>query len=379
MLYCRVQEKAALFYSSGIDMKSIAGLQNSGMPLFRHTGRAHIRLTEKQAKVRDTLKYKIDSGAYKLEDVKCPCGAGDDVVVAETDRYGLNLNAVICKECGLLRINPVLDNGSMNEFYRREYRDLYMGVDYGDMDNYFFDMVRRGGGILALIKAKAPRTDFQKLAVLEIGCSAGGALIPFLEAGSAVRGFDYDERYIEYGNSRNTGLNLCHGGMETLEREDKQYDLILLNHVLEHLSSPVCAVELIRKRLKTGGMLYLSVPGFKNPAYYHSPTKSFLGSLHIGHLFYFSKLSLTRLLKGFEILYIDDDIRTVCRRKEAHDDSLSLPASEYHANLEFMVKYEKSLAWKAKRLKIILGNFRWFIKLILPVSVVRLITSTHED
>ena len=88
-------------------------------------------------------------------------------------------------------------------------------------------------------------------------------MVPFLEAGATVKGYDYDRRYLDYGNSRNPALNLCFGGLEDLKAEDKKYDLIIINHVLEHLSSPEATLEQVKGNLKPDGILYIGLPGLK--------------------------------------------------------------------------------------------------------------------
>lgn len=336
---------------------------DAGPPIFRHTGRAHIRLGKGQKAVRDALIGKLDQGIYRLEEVKCLCGMTEDVVISETDRYGLPLKTVICTYCGLLRTNPRLDAGSLDGFYANEYRDLYMGADYGDMDSYFLDMAARGREALDLIRKTAPWVDLKKADVLEVGCSAGGVLFPFLEAGARVKGFDHDRRYLDYGNKREPALNLLPGGVETLEKEDCKYDIILINHVMEHLADPAGAASAARKRLKPGGLCYVSVPGLKNPAYYNSPVKSFLGSLHIGHLWHFSRLTLRRLLKDFDMLYIDDEVRAVCALSRAGRVEKDFP-SEYASNMEFIRDYENAFAWKLRRARNVIRNIRHLIKLV---------------
>lgn len=338
---------------------------------FKYTKKVHLKLTKEQILIRNRIQEKIDKAIYKLKYVPCLCGEKDNVVISETDRYGLKLNTVICKKCGLLRTNPRLDKDSLSEFYKKEYRDLYMESKNVE-EEYFKNMVQRGREILGLIKKYCKETEFSDTRVIEIGCSAGGILVPFLETGAIVKGYDYDQRYLDYGNKHNPDMNLCFGGLESLESEGKKYDLIIINHVLEHLSDPKEAINLIKKSLKESGLLYIGVPGLKNPEYYYSPTKSFLGSLHIGHLFHFSRLSLIRLLKDFELLYIDDEIRAVCRLKNGLSNSDENLISEYNANLEFIEKYEKSFGWKFKRMKNILKNPH-LIKLILPPSVIKLI------
>lgn len=344
---------------------------------YKYQQRSHIKLNREQKLVRNGIQKKIDGGIYRLEETNCLCGSKGEVIISETDRYGLSLNTVICKKCGLLRTNPRLDKNSLTEFYIKEYRDLYMESKEVE-EGYFKNMIVRGREIIDLIRRYCKGIEFKNMDVLEIGCSAGGILIPFLEAGATVKGYDYDQRYLDYGHRFNQGLNLCFGGFENLETENKRYDLIIINHVLEHLLNPETALGLIKGNLKENGILYIGVPGLKNPEYYYSPTKSFMGSLHIGHIFHFTEASLIRLLKTFEVLYIDSKIRAIFKNNNKGPDLNLKLESEFSSNLEFIKKYEKSLTWKIKRLKIILENLSFFLRLILPLPVFNFLQTIYR-
>lgn len=118
---------------------------------------------------RAVVHDKIDRGVYQLESAPCICGYGLYDVIAETDRYGLPLKTVICQSCGLLRTEPRLDAAALSNFYAREYRDLYMGPEYGYMETYFADMVRRGNEILRVLRMACPEMNISGKRVLEIG------------------------------------------------------------------------------------------------------------------------------------------------------------------------------------------------------------------
>jgi SAM-dependent methyltransferase len=256
----------------------------------------------------------------------------------------------------MLRRNPRLDNESLEECYKNEYRDLYMGPEYENMDTYFKKMIERGREIVDIVKRQS-QLDLRGLDVLEIGCSVGGILVPFLESGSSVQGFDYDSRYLDYGNKYNPALNLRLGGIDSLKSETIKYDLILINHVLEHLPDPEYALQLIQGSLKANGTVYVSVPGLKNPIYYFSPSQSFLGSLHIAHLYHFTEASLIQLFHDFSVIYIDDDIRSLFRvNKKRGINKNNSVTSEYDDNIAFILQHEKSFDRKVWWAKLFLKN-----------------------
>lgn len=340
-------------------------------PAFRDNKVSHVLLTEKQKATRDRILDKINKGTYRFEASPCICDGNESITISKTDRYGIPITTVICKHCGLLRTDPKPDKEFLDDFYRNEYRALYTGNEYGDMDSYFLDMVERGGKILELVRKHAV-SELKELHVLEIGCSAGGILLPFLKDGAVVKGYDYDKRYLDYGNNYEPSLNLNFGGFEDLNKEKNKYDLILINHVLEHLSDPELVVKITRNSLKSDGTLYLSVPGLKNPAYYFSPSKSFLGSLHISHLYHFNEASIMRLFKGFNISYMDDEVRSILKMKDDASDAASdKPRSKYLENLHYIQSYEKSLTRLCWRLKASIHGLLTRIKSLLPSQLVK--------
>ncbi|WP_153115853.1 class I SAM-dependent methyltransferase [Rhodocyclus tenuis] len=94
--------------------------------------------------------------------------------------------------------------------------------------------------------------------VLEIGCGGGWNLLPFADAGCAVRGYDYDEEYLHEGSKR--GLDLRMGGLSAALAANEKADLILLSHVLEHFLDPQETLHQIRSLLTDKGVLFVEVP-----------------------------------------------------------------------------------------------------------------------
>ena len=301
-------------------------------------------LTSFQKKVLANLKEKIKTGMYRFENVACLCGSCNVHLIANTDRYGLQVSIVICSDCGLVRMNPRLDAASLEMFYRQEYRDLYMGPEYGNMDNYLQGMVARGETMVSLIDLHAPGLHWKTAKVLEVGCSVGGNLVPFLRRGAMVRGYDYDARYLDYGKKVFPDLDLRIGGVDDLVSDKGRYDLIIFNHVLEHLADPRKAFQLAAHCLSQKGIMYVSVPGLRNPEFYFSPTKSILGGFHIAHLYYFTALTLRHVTAGFEPLYVDESVRSLMRRSvNGNTYSFVHNPEECNSTIAYIRRYESQV------------------------------------
>ncbi|MCX5677951.1 MAG: methyltransferase domain-containing protein [Candidatus Omnitrophica bacterium] len=308
---------------------------------------AHLPLSDEQIKLRDAIQEKIGSGIYALEHCRCLCGSGDAAIIAETDRYGFSLNTVICKSCGILRTDPRLDDRSLREFYSKEYQDLYFNSGTSSISAHFKAQRTNGLYIMDFLRAHYKAFTLKGKSVMEIGCSAGGILASFLDAGAEVRGYDLNDSYLEYGRSINKGLDLRHGGIDDMKHIRDRFDLVIMNHVLEHLADPKAAVMVACGLLKDSGILFLSVPSIKNAQYYNSPTRSYLGSLHIAHLYHFSRNALISVAEGLEPIYVDGKARGIFKRARVKK-TLPFPR-EYERNMRFIRWRENSLSGAVSR------------------------------
>ena len=160
------------------------------------------------ASVRFQVKTLMDK--YEPEKVWCPiCGKYNVKKLADSDRYGLDLNVVVCKNCDLIQVNPRLPQEFYNKFYEKYYRDLHQIKEkIGGIEDYFSWQYERAE------KCWPEARDVKKsMFVLEIGCSAGGILQYFKDCGHKVKGIDLDKKYVEYGQKK--GLDIT---VDTVKR-----------------------------------------------------------------------------------------------------------------------------------------------------------------
>lgn len=267
---------------------------------WRYTGGTGPRLDDIQQDAFAEITAKINAGSYKYESCGCPCGQCHDEVISLRDYYGLPLRVVICAACGLMRVNPRLDNASLTDFYMSAYRRLHDGrriATDGALEHFEMNRVR-GSAIRDFIYPYISLAPGDR--VYEIGCASGGILSIFQELGCQVVGCDPGGQFFDPGRQR--GLTLLEGTSEVLHPYG-QADLIILSHVLEHVSDPVDFVRNVRELLRPGGMLYIQVPGIMvdHPGFIG---QSFLRMIIFPHLFYFCQATLqqTAFRAGFSVV-----------------------------------------------------------------------------
>ncbi|KGG14177.1 MULTISPECIES: class I SAM-dependent methyltransferase [Prochlorococcus] len=226
----------------------------------------------------------------------CLCGNSTGINLFKKDRYGIKNPVCLCLECGIIRANPIPPSAEMDNFYSSDlYRQIY---DDEDLENYFDRKVE-----LALSKpsiifdALNPLVKFKdKKSILEIGCAGGWNLLQFKNNGyTDIVGFEPGKYYREMG-AKKLGLDIRYGFLEEALKEGKKYDIIILNHVIEHILNPLEVLNKISRLLEEKGILYLGVPNIQ---------RYDIGQIQNAHYWYFSPLNFAKLITTAQYKIID--------------------------------------------------------------------------
>ena len=104
-------------------------------------------------------------------------------------------------------------------------------------------------------------------------------------------------------------LKQCHS--KELLKDEKKYDLIILNHVLEHFLDIEQEVDVISKLLKKEGILFVAVPGIK--ALVNSYGNDFLRYLQNAHVYDFTLGTLEQVMNkyGFELVTGNENVNAI--------------------------------------------------------------------
>jgi len=262
-----------------------------------------LNLNDFQKEQVNKFLEKVDQGEYNYIENQCLCGNKEqilDTVITEKDRYGIPCIILLCKKCGLIRVKERLDDKSTEKFYNNEYRGIYVGKELASKD-FFKDQKIRGDKFRKLIEENVGLQSVKD--VFEIGCGSGGILSSFAKEGTRVSGCDFGEKYLKFG--QNKGLDLYDGEIDPQKTPKNSQDLIIISHVLEHITNPINFINEILEYLKDEKYLLVEVPGiFDIKKTYYNPSLYFQNA----HIFNFYKYYLNQFFKilGLKIIYSDE-------------------------------------------------------------------------
>jgi SAM-dependent methyltransferase len=241
------------------------------------------------------LQCPVCSCTYTETLLSLNCGNLDNSKLYPTVRL------MACSTCGHAFNELSSDEVSgLGEYYNMEYApaNLNSVVKEGDLPGSTGKFTH--GRYEQLYQVLSPYLDSHST-VLDVGCAVGGFLDFLRDKGcSKLYGVDMIEAYVERARQKNYAVE--QGCAECLPFENKMFDALVIEQVLEHLVNPAVAFREAGRVLKQGGILCIGVPdAARYSEFYFFDFYWLLMREHIQH---FDINSLRRLAaaEGFELL-----------------------------------------------------------------------------
>lgn len=210
----------------------------------------------------------------EFEDVACNvCGFfhGDFVFYNHDRLHGFpgKFKINCCSGCGLLYVSPRPKN--IGKYYIEEYepynldsQDFYQKFENGLMEVYYNNQK----GILAWFKVKLYQAlynpipaEYKGKKILDVGCGNGLFLYNLKRFGAFdVYGVDISDYAVRQAREKLSLFNVNSGLLEEQSFSDNFFDVITLNHVIEHLPDPKKTLLEVGRILKPKGLLIITTP-----------------------------------------------------------------------------------------------------------------------
>lgn len=203
------------------------------------------------------------------------------------------LKFILCTDCRLIWRSP-----ESMEFHS------HYSKNYVDSKNYLRNRshkINKANWLLKIALYHQP----QIRSLLEIGSSVGSTLEAARNLGFDHLGIDINDYAVSY--CQNAGLHSRNITLDVLIVERQRFDIIFMQHVLEHFPNPFEVLSTCRELLNTGGLLEILVPNANyGPAARKREKHRFYSTKGVGpeHYVYFNYATLSRMLKllGFKII-----------------------------------------------------------------------------
>ncbi len=248
------------------------------------------------------------TGGRKKEMTCTLCG-GSDILPGrwrpEDYEYGLKATQTLslCRGCGTYFMEPMPSPAEVASFYPADY------TAHAESQSVLMRMIFEG----------YDRNEAKRMlrfapeggALLDVGCGDGAFLRAFQAQTDrfAISGLEFSAAGASKAKSR--GFSVATGSLEEAPLEPAAYDVIRLNHVLEHFIEPRRALRNAFSALKPGGLLIGETPN--TDALDSRILGKYWGEVHYPrHLWLLSRRALRDLATsvGFEVEAIDNCRRT---------------------------------------------------------------------
>ena len=178
----------------------------------------------------------------------------------------------------------------------------YLNVTYGLTLNPSWNFA---GHLLKLLPYRKPPINrilhylpIKRGSLADIGCGNGQSLNIIKKLGWETWGIDPDPKAVEVAKS--TGAKVFQSSLPDTGLPSDYFDVVILNHVIEHLHDPIASFKEVYRILKPGGMIWVATPNLKSEGLrtFHSNWRGLEPPRHLV-LFTPESLKLSCIKTGF--------------------------------------------------------------------------------
>ncbi|RIK10336.1 MAG: hypothetical protein DCC49_03450 [Acidobacteria bacterium] len=233
----------------------------------------------------------------------CPlCGSSElDERRRVSNLQGEDVEIVRCAGCALVRRNVGPDR---DRYHADEnpvtYSEAWARAKAADLSLPGHESVWRDRVYFAL-REFLDASPEKRPRVLEVGCGIGHNLAAFRRYGCDVTGVEPSSAAARFGRER-FGLRIIEEYVDDADLGAGQFDLVILDSVLEHLPDPVGTLASLRSLIAPGGRLYVDVPNLR--AWYGKLLGRSWNIYEPGHINFFTPETAAKAVEaaGFKVV-----------------------------------------------------------------------------
>jgi len=226
------------------------------------------------------------------------CKSQDFKVIATEIREGPGI-ILQCRQCGLVLQDIQQTEKDLENYYNVEYQRTN-SLRFGKIQTPHEHFQDSYSSSEKIFKKILPFLDSNKR-LLEIGCGSGGLLFWIKPHVKETIGVELNKEFVHYINNE-LGILAFSQDINSIDFLNGSFDIIICIMTLDHLPNPTQTLATMKRLLKSDGIIYIEVPNLNEALNQYLPEpslskyKTFFW--HKAHYFYFTKDTLTMLLKN---------------------------------------------------------------------------------
>ncbi|HAD82231.1 MAG: hypothetical protein A2509_04025 [Candidatus Edwardsbacteria bacterium RIFOXYD12_FULL_50_11] len=210
------------------------------------------------------------------------CGSNDTELLTNVrenqDGKEIIFNLVRCKKCSLTYVNPMPSSETIGLFYPQTYyshqnparkKNFKKYLQLIARQSYLNDSNAKGLLKKAIIKCIGTILNQQidivvpnikNGKILDVGCGNGDMIAWMKEYGWDIYGTEISKKACDFAEKQ--GLKIYCGQLKDASFSIDFFDVVTINHVLEHVHDPLSVLTECNRILKKGGLLIVGVPNY---------------------------------------------------------------------------------------------------------------------
>ena len=228
-------------------------------------------------------------------------GTDDYLSLVDESYHAIERNWFVCNDCGFVYRSPVLSDGDCEILYEKYEKDALKNTNLNDLFDKIINLPDAESENYQKIKwllevlCSAYGAEFKRkeFSFLDVGCGSGLLMFSFLRECQNSHGFgvELNPQYAALASARSGGT--VKQGLYRSGLFDRDFSLIILTKVLEHVPDPLVLLSEMARDLKPGGCLFIEVPDVVDFKNLEADDPRFF----IPHIYFFSSATLGELAR----------------------------------------------------------------------------------